>query len=163
MGHTSRKKRSIASNLPPSSERWISIAHKVIASLTLLWPSPRLHLLGILETRPPPPPKRLGTSPYTPYIHIPCDSKMARPPIKRFERRRRGNSVVEILSKEERALPPSPVLTRLAPPVRLVLVARIFPRSSASTAKKKKKKVIMQRVIPSLGRTSRQRTNNPPH
>ena len=64
---------------------------EVIASLILLWPSPRLHLLGILETRPPPPPERLGTSLYTPRIHILRDSRTARPPIKRLGRRRRGN------------------------------------------------------------------------
>ena len=63
---------------------------EVIISLTLLWPSPRLHLLGILETRLPHPPKSLGTSPYTPRIHIIRDSRMARPPIKKIGRRKRG-------------------------------------------------------------------------
>ena len=137
LGRTSRKKRLIASNLPPSSERWISIAHEVIALLTLPRPSRRLHLLGIPKTRLPPPPKRLGTSPYTPRIHISRGPRMARLLIKRLGKRRRGNSVVEMLSKVERALPPTPVSTCLAPPVGLVPVARILPRSPASTAKRK--------------------------
>ena len=63
---------------------------EVIASLTIPWPSPRLHLLGILKTRPPPPLERLGTIPYTPRIHILCGSRTARPPIKRLGRKRRG-------------------------------------------------------------------------
>ena len=100
--------------------------------LSYLLISPRLHLLGIPETRAPPPPKRLSISPHTPRIHIPRGPRMARSPIMRIGRRRRGSSVVEMLSKVEMALPPSPVSTRLAPPVELVLVARILPRSLAT-------------------------------
>ena len=64
---------------------------------------------------------KLRTSPHTshtdtPRIHIPRGLRMARLPIKRLGRRRRGSSVVEMLSKVERTLPPLPVSTRLAPP-----------------------------------------------
>lgn len=41
---------------------------------------------------------------------------MARSPIKRLGRRKRGNSIIKILSKLEKALLPSPVSTHLASP-----------------------------------------------
>ena len=53
------KKRSIDSNLPPSSEEWIGIAHDVIVPLILPQPSSRPQLLGILETSPLPLPESL--------------------------------------------------------------------------------------------------------
>ena len=108
------KKRSIVSNLPPSSEKWISVAHEVIVQLILPWPCSRPQLLETLETislrRLRPKPCRFGvlgmsflkrpnTSPYTPRIHIPRGPRMARPPIRRLGRRRRESSVVERLSK----------------------------------------------------------------
>ena len=71
LGRISQKIRLIASNLSPSSEKWISVVHKVIVSPILLWPYSRPPLLRILETSPPPPPKRLSTSPHTCCFHIP--------------------------------------------------------------------------------------------
>ena len=105
---TSRTKRLIVSNLSLFSERWISITHKVIASLTLPWPSPRPPPLGILETilsRVPNPkpcwlgiletshPKKfkLRPSPHTPRTYIPRVTRIARPPTRKLGRRRRDN------------------------------------------------------------------------
>ena len=47
--------------------------------------------LGILETSPLPPPKRLRTSPYTPRTHIPRVPRMSRPPTRKLGRRKRDN------------------------------------------------------------------------
>ena len=106
LGRISRKKRSIDSNLPPSSEEWIGVAHEVIVPLILPWPSSRLQLLGIIETIPPRvsnlKPCRLGiletsrlrkfklrTNPHTPRTHIPRVARMARPLTRKLGRRRR--------------------------------------------------------------------------
>ena len=50
LGRISQKKQSIAPNLSPSLEKWISITHKIIVQLILPWPYFRPQLLGMLET-----------------------------------------------------------------------------------------------------------------
>ena len=58
---------------------------------------------------------------------------MAKPPIKRLGRKRRGNNVVKILNKVKKTLPLSPLSTHLVLPVGLVFVIIIFFRSIVST------------------------------
>lgn len=57
--------------------------------------------------------------------------KMAKASIKKLKKRRRENSIVEIESKIEKTLFPSLVLKYLVPLVKLVSIARIFPKSLA--------------------------------
>ena len=79
------KKRSIASNLFPSSEIWVSVAQEVIVPLILPWPSSRPYQPEILGISPP---KMLKTSPHTPCAHISRSLRMARPSTKKLGRRK---------------------------------------------------------------------------
>ena len=133
MGRTRRRKQLIASNLSLSSEQWISIVHKIIAPLTLLWPSPRPSPLRILETTPSkipnPQPCRLGiletsrprklklsTSPHS-LRHISRGLRMARPPTKRLGRRRSDNVAWNTSGLETTLVPSQP--PRPTPPMLL--------------------------------------------
>lgn len=62
---------------------------------------------------------------------------MARSLVKRFRKRRKRNSIIEMLSKIEKALPPSSVLMHPAPLVRFILFAKIFFKSLAIIMMKK--------------------------
>ena len=88
--------------------------------LILPWPSPRPHLLGILETSPLPLPNRLSTSLHTPRIQIPRVPRMARPPTRKLGRRRRDNSAWNTSGlKTTLVLPQTPMSMPPTLPVRL--------------------------------------------
>ena len=139
------KKQLIASNLLPSSEIWVSVAHKIIVPLILPWSSFRPYQPGILGISPP---KRLSTSTHTSRTHISRVSRMARPPTRKLGRRKRDNIAWNTSGlKTTLVLPQSPMSMPPTLPVRL---ARTWVISLVSTVTRR---VTIQQSVPSQRRT----------